>query len=162
MKSDRTCVRREALRALAEGAPPTFEILADATGRSFEAIERMAERDGWNLSRRQAGDDFRQRIRPIVAKLFDKVEAISGKATEDGGTIVRTEIDGVLAMIRAIEKIADFDGSEDPSARSQTTEHEDMATVLERLNRRIVDLASELAARMAAEGAGISQHPERG
>src|SRR5690606_15113096 len=133
-----------------------------ATGRSFETIERMAERDGWNLSRRQAGDDFRQRIRPIVAKLLDKVEAISSKATEDGGTIDRTEIDGVLAMIRAIEKIADFDGSEDLSARNQTTANEDMATVLERLNRRIVDLASELAARMAAEGTGIPQHPERG
>src|SRR5690606_29803613 len=109
MKSDRTRVRRQALRALAEGAPPTFELLADATGRSYEAIARMAERDRWTLGRRDAGDDFRKRIRPIVAKLLDKVEAISGKATGDGGTVDRTEIDGVLAMIRAIEKIADFD-----------------------------------------------------
>ncbi|MEO3387853.1 hypothetical protein [Mesorhizobium sp. CAU 1741] len=161
MNSDRTIVRREALRALAEGAPPTFDILADATGRSVEAIERLAEREGWKSCSRHAGDDFRQRIRPIVAKLLDKVESISSKATEEGGTIDRTEIDGVLAMIRAIEKIADFDGGDEGPVRNQTIADEDMATVLTRLNGRIVDLASELAARMAAERTGIPERPAR-
>lgn len=162
MTTDRTLVRRYALRALAEGAKPSLDLLAEASGLSPAGLRRLAAREGWALHGTPTAEDFKERVRPVVSKLFDKVEAISLRAAEEDGKIDRTEIDSVLVMIRALEKIAEFEQPEEAAMKKQMKKDEDMAAVLERLNARIVELAGELAAQMVAQHIGSERDPARG
>lgn len=145
--------RTRAIRALAEGAKPTLDLIADATGRALAGLRREAERDGWALDR-VPPEDFAQRIRPILANLVAKAEALARRAAEEGGKIDRAEIDGVLAMVRALEKIAEFARPEEAAREKQIRRDEDLAAVLQRLNERIIHLARELAAQLVADSSG--------
>ena len=89
--------QRRALRALAEGARPTPELLADASGRSDRTLgtERRA-RTGTSTARR------RRTCRRGCARraaLLDRVEAVGRAAVEAGGQIDKAEIDGIMAII---------------------------------------------------------------
>lgn len=142
--------RNRALRALAEGARPTFQLLAAVSGRTVRAMELRARREGWRLCT-AAIDDVHGRIRPIVARLLDKLEAVSAKGTDLEGRIERAEIDAVLTMLRAIDKIAELQRPEEAAANKQKEDDETLAAALERINRRILQLARELAAQMAGQ-----------
>ncbi len=141
-----------ALRALAEGARPTLELLADAANRSHQAVRSQAEREGWRLDRAHEVD-FAARVRPIVEGLVDRIEAVCRRAEEEEqGKIDKAELDGIVAMVRALEKIGEYHTRpEEAAAKNQRRRDEDLAAVLGRINDRIIHLARELAAQMVAE-----------
>lgn len=148
--SARPMARARAIRALAERAYPTLELLSDATGRSLTRLRSTAFREGWNL-----GDDpsqnFEARIRPIVAKLLDQIEKVSERAAREDGTISRSEIEGVFSMVRALDKISEFARPEEVASNNQKREDEELAAVLDRINARIIELARALAAQMVEQ-----------
>lgn len=146
----RPIARLRALRALAEGAHPSIELLADATSRSPRCLRLLAIREQWNLDR-VSNADIHSRIKPIVSKLLDKLEAVSERAAEDEGRMERGEIDAVLTMLRAIDKINEIQRPEEAVAKKQKQDDEDLATVLERINERIIALARALADQMVAQ-----------
>ena len=161
--------RDSALRALAEGARPTLELLADVSGRSHERLKALAEREGWMLDR-FAPDEIAERIRAISEALLARVEGLAQfqqrrdavlrpelrdgrKALEEGGRIEKGEIEAIIGIIRSLEKIGEImrTGAEAPAAKeNQKRQDEDLAATLDRIDRRMVELARELAAQMVA------------
>lgn len=142
--------RQRAVRALAEGATPSLELLADAANRSLRCLKVQAVREGWNLEQGREVD-LHSRIKPIIDKLLDKLEAVSDRAAEGEGRMERTEIDAVLTMLRAIDKINEIQRPEEAAAKKQARNDETLAAVLERINKRIIYLARELADQMVAQ-----------
>lgn len=139
--------KQRALRALAEGATATLDLLADASGRSLRMLRYQAEEEGWALDRAPQ-EDVAGRVRSIAAVLLDRVEVLGRTAVEEGGRIDRTEIDGIIAIIRGLDKIDEIMRPNEAAKENQIKENEDLAAVLERINERIVELAKDFAAEM--------------
>lgn len=140
--------RDRALRALAEGARPSLDLLADASGRSLQQMKRRAEREEWRIGR-VTDEDFAARIRALAAGLADRLEAAALKAVEAGGAIDKGELDGIVAAIRGLEKIEEI--MRPIMAAKDKKNDEDLADVLQKISDRIVGLARELADQMVAE-----------
>lgn len=145
--------RQRALRALAEGERPTLELLADASGLALGRLRIDARREGWRLGR-VPEPDVEARLKALAAGLLDQVEAMRIAALSTGERIDRQEVDGLLAMIRGVEKIDEILRSADVARENQISNDEDLADTLDRVNERIVALAVEMAAAMVAQGAG--------
>jgi hypothetical protein len=148
--------RQRALRALAEGARATTELLADATGRSQRALKLEAEREGWRFDRAPVSD-IALRVRTIAAGLLEKVEAIGRAALEEGGKIDKAELEGVVVMIRGLDKIGEIMRPEEAAKEDQNRRDEDLADVLQRINERIVELAREFAHEICARDSGAGR-----
>jgi len=155
--SKRPLARAMAIRALAERARPTLELLSDATGRSLTRLRSTAFRDNWNLDDDPAAN-FEARIRPIIATLLDQIEKMSERAAQEGGSFARSEVEGVFSMVRALDKISDFTRPEEVAKNEQKREDEELAAVLDHINERIIELARALAAQMVEQGCGNSRH----
>jgi hypothetical protein len=148
--------RQRALRALAEGARATIELLADATGRSPRALRLEAQREGWRLGRAPQAD-IALRVRTIAAGLLEKVEAIGRAALEEGGKIDKAELEGVVVMIRGLDKIGEIMRPEEAAKEDQNRRDENLANVLQRINDRIVELAREFADEICARECGTGR-----
>ncbi|GLS32912.1 hypothetical protein [Neomesorhizobium albiziae] len=142
--------RTHALRALAEGAKATLDLLADASGRSLRMLKLQAEREGWALDRAPQ-EDLAARFRVFAAMLLDKLEDAGRKAAEEGITINKAEIDGFITIIRGLEKVDTIMRPEMVAKENKIKQDEDMAEVLQRINTRIVEMARELAAQLVEE-----------
>ncbi len=153
--SPRPLARAKAIRALAERARPTLELLSDATGRSLTRLRSKALRENWNLDD-DTGANVEARIRPIIATLLDQIEKMSERAAQEGGSFERSEIEGVFSMVRALDKISDFTRPEEAAKNEQKREDEELAAVLDRINERIIELARALAAQMVEQRCGDS------
>lgn len=141
--------RLHALRILAEGGHATIERLAMASGRSVAVLQRLARNEGWKLV--EAGPlDVSARIRKAAGMVLGKVEEL-GRAAENGGSIDKGAIDGLIAMIRGLEKIGEIMRPEEAARENRIRDNEDLADTLRRIEERIVELAGELAARMVEE-----------
>lgn len=146
--------KRAALRALAEGASPTPPLLADASGCRLETIRELAERDEWKWVGTEGGD-VAGRVRAIANDLLARVETLGRTALQEGGKVDRTEIDGIVAMIRSLDKIGEIMRPDEAAKENQIGHDEELAAILERIDRRIVELARDLAAQMAARERGL-------
>ncbi|MET3790771.1 hypothetical protein [Aquamicrobium terrae] len=152
--------RLHALRALAEGGHATIERLALASGRSAGTLRRLAHTEGWKLT--EAGpQDVSARIRKAAGMVLGKVEEL-GRAAEDGGGIDKGAIDGLIAMIRGLEKIGEIMRPEEAARENQIRDNEDLADTLRRIEERIVELAGELATRMVEEKSAAAGGVEGG
>ena len=150
MSNSKPLSQRRALRALAEGARPTLELLADASGRSPRTLALEAERDGWALDRAPQ-EDVAERVRIIAGMLLERVEAVGRAALEEGGKINKAEIDGIIALIKGLDKIDEIMRPEEAAKEKQVRRDENLANVLQRINARIVELAKAFAAQLDAE-----------
>ena len=137
-----------AIRALLEGARPTIELVAQATARSASALELEAEREGWRLDR-VPEEDIGEKLRSVIALLVERVEALGRKALEDGTRIDKSEIDGLLSIIKGLDKVAEITRTEESAKQKQIRRDEDLGDVLTQINQRIVEFAQELAQEMA-------------
>ena len=138
------------IRALVEHQRPTIELVAQASGRSARSIALRAEREGWRLDRLPE-EDLAERVRVVVAMLVEHVEKLGRKALEEGVKISKGEIDGLLSLIRGLDKVVEITRSEETAKKKQNRRDEDLREVLHHIHRRIFELAKELAAKMVAE-----------
>jgi hypothetical protein len=158
----RPLARQRALRALAEGAKPTLDLLADASSRSLRSLERDAEREGWALERAPI-EDIVGRIRDIAARLLDQVEALTRAAAENGGKIEKGKVDAIVTLVRSLDKIGEIMRPEEVVKENQIRRDEKLADVLDRINNRILELARELAEKMVEQrgrAGGSGPRPE--
>jgi hypothetical protein len=146
--------KRAALRALAEGAAPDPALLADASGCRLETVNGLAERDEWKWAA-PGGGDVASRVRAIANDLLTRVEALGRKALEKGGKVDRTEIDSIVAMIRGLDKIGEIMRPDAAAKENQIGHDEELAAILERIDRRIVELARDLAGQVVAGERGL-------
>ena len=146
--------KRSALRALAEGASPTLALLADASGCLPATVQVLAERDNWKWAG-AADDDIGRRVRAIAGDLLARVEALGRTALEDGGKVDRTEIEGIVAIVRSLDKIGEIMRPSEAAKENRIGHDEELATLLERIDRRIVELARAYAAQLVAGESGV-------
>jgi hypothetical protein len=135
------------MRALLERQRSTVELVAQATGRSPRTIRLVAEREGWRLDR-VPDEDIAERVRVVIAMLLERVESLGRKALEEDGKIDKREIDGLLSLIKGLDKIIETTRSEETAKKKQTRRDEDLREVLQHIHRRILELAEELVAEM--------------
>lgn len=146
--------KRAALRALAEGTAPTPALLADASGCRLETVKGLAAGDGWKWAGTDGGD-VAGRLRAIAGDLLARVEELGRKALRMGGKVDRTEIDSIVAIIRSLDKIGEIMRPDGTAKENQIRHDEELAAILERIDRRIVELARDLAAQVAARERGL-------
>lgn len=139
-----------ALRAYLEGARPTIELAADLSGYAPKTIASRAEREGWRLDR-VPEEGLADKLRVVTAMLVDRVEALGRGALEEGTRIDKSEIEGLLSMIKGLDRLSDITRPEEAAINNQIRRDEDLAEVLQHINERIIALATELAGQMAAE-----------
>lgn len=145
--------RHAALRALAEGGAVSLARLAAAGGRSLRGLGEQARREGWVLA--PAGrQDAAARVRQLAGTLLARLERLD----LDGAGPPKAEIDGIIAMVRGLDKIGEIMRPGE-AVTEDTGSDEDVAAALEAVNDRIVALARELAARLAAGDAGGAEAP---
>ncbi|MBN9066210.1 MAG: hypothetical protein ACTHJQ_20760 [Rhizobiaceae bacterium] len=133
-----------ALRALAEGAEPTLALLADASQRSLNGLVRRAAKEGWKIGCAPPAN-IAERVRSTAALLIDRLEAAGREALANGGRIDKTEIDGLVSIIRGLERIGDLVRPEEAARENQIRSDEELAALLGRINERIVELARAFA-----------------
>ena len=129
-------------------------LLADASGCTLASVQALSERDGWNWAGTVAGD-VAARLRAIAADLLTRMEALGRKALDEGAKIDRTEVDGIVAIIRGLDKIGEIMRPDEAAKENQIKQVEDLAAILDRIDRRILELARDLAAQMVAGECGL-------
>ena len=139
--------KHRAVRALAEGAEATLELLADASGTPLRTLRRRAESEVWALDRAPR-DDVAARLREMAALLLDRVEALGRTAMEPGGRIDKAEIEGIITIIRGLDKIGEIMRPQEAAKENQIRQDEDLADTLDHINHRIVELAHAFAGQM--------------
>jgi hypothetical protein len=144
MERDMSLAQGVALRALAEGAEPTLALLADASQRSIRTLIRKAAKEGWKVGSAPPAN-IAERVRATAAVLVDRLEAAGREALADGGRIDKTEIDGLVSIIRGLDRIGDMVRPDETVKENQIKSDEELAALLGRINRRIVELARALA-----------------
>ena len=131
--------RWQALRALFEGARADAERLSAASGYAVSSIDRRILRDGWVSP--PAGD-FDDRLARLADSLVGQVETLRLE-NEDG--LDKAQVDMVGSIVRTVEKINELMRGGDAAKVSQTNRDAEMADVLARIDRRIVELARDYA-----------------
>ena len=136
-----------AVRALREGAPPSFELLALASGRSERLLRKRAQEESWGSPDDPALPPSIERTRSMIAMLFNQLQRLIEDAVHRD-LFDKGQIEGLSTLLKVLERMneialeqQDMDGKHAPS-------DEEMAAALERIDDRIRCLAAELAERM--------------
>lgn len=148
MTISKPLAKRRALRALAEGARATLDLLADVSGRSPRLLRLEAEREGWQIDETPLVD-LEARLSVLGAALLDQIEAAVRRGIEEG-RFDKTEIDSMTALARSIEKVGEI--MRPLVVAKEKKKDEDLAVMLDRINERIIELAQQLARKMVEEG----------
>lgn len=150
-----------ARRALMEGATVTAERLATACGLQVRTLRDRAAREGWNISGSGVDADLTssaaprltrtQRIARVHDRLLDKVEREQLRTEVDSGPLDKAGIAELAATARILAKIGEITRDEDGAREKQLERDADIATILDRLDRQIVELARHLAHELAQD-----------
>lgn len=158
MARQRPHAKQRALRALAEGARATLDLLADVSGRSLQALRKQAEQEGWACQQPQPSTG--ERVQAIAARALERVETLCNALLENEN-VDKARFDALTAAIRALERIAEILRAGGIARESQIKRNEELADVLRRINERIVELATRMAAEMVADQSLLDDEPGR-
>ena len=175
--------QKEAMRALRDLQPPTFPRLAKIAGVHVTTVREIASRENWpklhvpkgtimqvaRIKDLEAAEAERERalaleamsdpaadVPPgdIGALVIDEMRAILTEARHTG-RIDKARADALWSMIRVAERV---DGLQPEKGQEQETRSDDeLAEILTRVDRRIVELARDYAGWLVpgrADGAG--------
>ncbi|WP_028033337.1 hypothetical protein [Chelativorans sp. J32] len=140
----------QAARALFEGAPPSLELLARATGRQEAYLARIAGKEGWREAPAASQEDPETLERRLVAlsdQLVGDLEA-AGAEGRASGTYDKARIDALSTMLRMVEKLGEMTRLPERAAEKQKRSDAELAAALALVDARILELACELAGTM--------------
>lgn len=141
-----------ARRALVEETGATVEHVALACRLDPDALAQRAAKDGWK-PREAAGLSRAQRIARVHDFLLDRIESGQRRAEAQDAPLDKASIAELAATARVLAKIGEIAHDEDDAKEKRLLERDaDIATILDRLDRRIVELARHLAKEMAESG----------
>lgn len=149
--------RERALRIIVEGYRVPLDTLAEATGRTLDSLDRQAKRNGWNRS--EADARVVDRLRQASIAIARRVEALLHPAG-DGAALDKAEIDALNSAVRVTEKLIEILSPDEIIKDMAADENEALADVLGRVNDRIVELAREIASRLADGQSGREGAPD--
>lgn len=147
-----------ARRALVEGAAATPERVAAASGLSARAVSERAAREGWRVAS-ETGLTRAERIARVHDRLLDRIEREQLRGEGGDAPLDKAGAAELAATARILAKISEITRDEDGAKEKQLERDADIAAILDRLDRQIVDLARHLAAQMAGgdvHGAGAA------
>lgn len=139
---------RSVMRLLHEGARATPELLATISDRSVVTIRRWAKTEGWDSGSqtpRQA------RVRRLIDRITATAEGINFEGNPDAITEAKEIIRACAHLVALLERLAAVAGAAEARMGAKERD-EQIASVLGKLNRRIVELAQEYAGDLAARG----------
>lgn len=139
-----------ALRALYEGRPADTGLLAIASGHAVASIDKRIAREGWVKA---APGELDERLARLSDSLIGQVETLR---LESEGVFDKSQVDMVASIVRTVEKIGELMRGGDAAKVSQTKRDAEMADVLARIDRRIIELARDYARVL---GAGEPDRP---
>lgn len=145
-----------ARRALLEGAAATPERVATACGLTLRTLTGRAESEGWRVA---AGKELSraERIARVHDRLLERIEREQARTGAVDGPLDKAGIAELAATARILAKISEITRDEDGAKEKQLERDADIASILDRLDRQILDLARHLAAELAGSdvhGAG--------
>lgn len=131
--------RWRALRALYEGAPADAALMSAVSGYAEKTILRRIDRDSWVAG---TGGGVDERLARLADSLVAQVETLR---SENAGVFDKAQIELVGSVVRTVEKISELMRGGEAAKVSQTNRDAEMADVLARIDRRIVELARDYA-----------------
>lgn len=137
-----------ARRALVEGAAATPELVAAACGLNARALGERAAREGWRVAG-GTGPTRAERIARVHDRLLDRIEREQLRGEGGDAPLDKAGVAELAATARILAKISEVTRDEDGAKEKQLKRDADIAAILDRLDRQIVDLARHLAAEMA-------------
>lgn len=140
-----------ARRALMEGASMTFERMAQACRVSAATLERTARQEGWRVWGVAKGLSRSERLARLRDRLLEKAERIELNPGEDEPGAEKAVSD-LSTSVRTLLKIFETTRDEDDARERQMTSDARIADLLDRLDRKIVELARHLAEKMVGDG----------
>lgn len=140
-----------AARALMEGAPVDFDLIAQVSGKTVTYFERIAKRDGWQS--RDINPDtteaLEERLSILMTGMVDEMEKLGFSALT--GHYDKQRIDALNALLKIVERLTGIVSGSWHSAEKEKKDDAELATALALVDARIVELACELAATMGGE-----------
>jgi hypothetical protein len=136
-----------ARRALHEGAQPSLARIAEACRLSPRKLELRAGREGWRAA--EADTAVAARVRRARLRLLSRIEAKLEEIDEATAEGNGASIAELTAVARTLERFGDDTRGEDRAKENQAERHATIARALERLDRKVVELATHLAEEMA-------------
>ena len=127
--------RWDAARRLYEGEAASVELLATLTGLKVRSLHEKARTEGWRA--RRGRDSAHARLRPLLDRLIRQAEALG---TDEAGAKA-VEFAALPALLKTIQLLADMTGTADDRAERTKENDERLATILGRVDDRIVELA---------------------
>jgi len=153
MRGRSAAAATRAMRALLEGEPASFALVAEAAGRTEKYLRRLAKKEGWRVVDAETSPEMMERRRVALSDcLMEELEAefAHGRAA---GKYDKNRIDALSSMLRMIEKLGEMVPVPGRAAQEQNKSDAELAAALTLIDARIVELACELAAAMGGEGA---------
>lgn len=134
-----------ATRALYEGAAPSFEQLAVATGWLPATIAARAGREGWRDGSLTDRATQNARLAKLVDGLIHEIEALGIGNGEGVADLDKARIEAVSTLTRTLEKIWEIIRSDEGAKENDIKRDADMAGLLKRIDDRIIELAEGYA-----------------
>ncbi len=138
--------RWDAARRLFEGEAASVELLATLTGLKARSLHEKARKEGWRA--RRGRDNAQARLRPLLDRLTRQAEALG---TGEAGPRA-AEFAALPALLKTIQLLADMTGGADDRAERIKENDERLATILGRVDDRIVELAHAHAEELLRRG----------
>ena len=139
------------LRELHEGAAPTLERLAAASGRTVAAVLSRAKREAWGeLFPAIADEDRKTRLGRLTDWIIETLESVKKGAVEEGASIDKAKVEAISALMRTVEKLGEITRYTDSAKENQIKSDARTAGFLRRIDQRIVELATEYAKQLGA------------
>ena len=156
MEAGKALAAWAARRALMEGATVTVERLAVACGLRPRTLSGRAAREGWALNSAASEGELtrEQRIARVHDRLLDKVEREQLRAEAEAGPLDKAGIAELAATARILARIGEITRDDDGAKEKQMERDADIASILDRLDRQIVELARHLARNLTTTMAG--------
>ena len=156
MDAGKAQVAWAARRALVEGAAVTVERLAAACGMRPRTLASRAAREGWVLAEAvgDGGLTRAQRIARVHDRLLDKVEREQLRTDQQDVPLDKAGIAELAATARILAKIGEITRDEDGAKEKQMERDADIASILDRLDRQVIELARHLARHFTTTLAG--------
>lgn len=171
-----TAAQKAGMRELRERQPPTYDRIARIAGLHVKTVREIGSRENWpklhvpqgtvmQVVRKadlRAEEEARERAEAMAALCDPAVELPPGDIgalvvhemrailmTARSGRIDKARVDALLSMVRVAERMKDL--QPEAGQEEQKRSDDELAEILERVDRRIVELARDYADRLVAE-----------
>ena len=132
--------KRAAARALVEGGADP-DLVASAMGIKSASLDQIARREGWRVTAKRPAA-FGQTLDRLIAQLATQLDRFENE--DAGGALNKTQLDALLAMARAFDRLMEMRREEEARGRN-TKDEAELERARQTVERRVGELAEQRA-----------------